>query len=115
MHASRYGRGTVLRIEADEPSLEATAVHDAGAGLLTVFAVNRSAEPLSLIAAVRALEDVMILDHVTLTDPDLNAANTADDPDRVRPRRIDTAHFDGAELQAHLPPRSWNVLRLSHA
>jgi alpha-N-arabinofuranosidase len=115
MHASRYGRGTVLRIEADDPSLEATAVHDVGAGLLTLFAVNRSAEALALIAAVRALEGVAILEHITLTDSDLNAANTAEHPDRVTPRRIDTAHLNGAELQAHLPPRSWNVLRLSHA
>jgi alpha-L-arabinofuranosidase len=115
MHASRYGRGTVLRIEADEPSLEATAVHDAGAGLLTLFAVNRSAEPLSLVAAVHALEDVTIVEHLTVTDPDLNATNTADHPDRVTPRRLDTAHLDGAELQAHLPPHSWNVLRLRAA
>jgi alpha-N-arabinofuranosidase len=115
MHAARYGRGTVLRIEADEPSLEATAVHDPGAGLVTVFAVNRASEPLPLVAPLRALEDVTILDHLTLTDPDLNAANTAEHPDRVTPRRLDTAHLDDTSLEAQLPPRSWNVLRLSHA
>ncbi|MEN3281883.1 MAG: alpha-L-arabinofuranosidase [Solirubrobacteraceae bacterium] len=70
---------------------------------------------VGLTVAVRALEDMTILDHMTLTDPDVSATNTADNPDRVTPRRIGTAHLDGAELQAQLPPRSWNVIRLAHA
>ena len=112
MHASRYGRGTVLRVEPDLPSLQAAAVHDAAAGALTVFAVNRAAEPLSLVAPVRALEDVSIIEHVTLADSDLDATNTAAHPDRVTPRGLDTARLDATTLQAELPPRSWNVLRL---
>jgi alpha-N-arabinofuranosidase len=51
LHAARHGRGTVLRVEPDAPTydvpdegavpvLEATAVHDAESGQLTVFAVS---------------------------------------------------------------------------
>jgi alpha-L-arabinofuranosidase len=112
MHASRYGRGTVLRVEPGIPSLEATAVHDAAADALTVFAVNRAAEPLTLVAPVRALEDLSVIEHLALADPDLSATNTAEHPDRVTPRSLDTARLDATTLQAELPPRSWNVLRL---
>ena len=115
MHASRYGRGTVLRTDAAEPSLQATAVHDPRAGRLTVFAVNRAADPLSLEAPLRALESLSIIEHLVLTDPDLDATNTAEHPDRIVPRTLDAARLDDATLRAELPPRSWNVLRLRAA
>jgi alpha-L-arabinofuranosidase len=115
MHASRYGRGAVLRVDPGTPSLEATAVHEPTARSLTLFAVNRAAEPITLDAPIRALDDLAILEHLALTDSDLDAANTADDPDRVAPSSLDTARLEGTTLQAHLPPRSWNVLRLAHA
>jgi alpha-N-arabinofuranosidase len=79
-----------------------------------VFAVNRAPEPLSLIAPVRGLEALSVIEHLTLTAPDLDATNTAEHPDRVTPRALDTARLDATTLQAELPPRSWNVLRLSH-
>jgi alpha-L-arabinofuranosidase len=113
-HASRFGRGTVLRVEPEIPSLEATAVHDAAADSLTVFAVNRAPEPLSLVAPVRGLEALSVIEHLTLTAPDLDATNTAERPDRVTPRALDTARLDANTVHAELPPRSWNVLRLSH-
>jgi alpha-L-arabinofuranosidase len=113
-HASRFGRGTVLRVEPEIPSLEATAVHDAAAGSLTVFAVNRAPEPLWLVAPVRGLDSLSVIEHLTLTAPDLDATNTAERPDRVTPRALDTARLDANTFHAELPPRSWNVLRLSH-
>jgi len=110
MHASRYGRGTVLRIEPEHPQLDATAVHDAGA--LTLFAVNRAPDPISLATPIRALAGLELIEHLTLADPDLTAANTARHPDRVTPRALQTARLEGTTLHAELPPRSWNVLRL---
>jgi alpha-N-arabinofuranosidase len=123
MHAARFGRGTVLQIEPESPTydvegegaislLAATAVHDPGAGTVTVFTVNRAREPMSLVAAVRGLEDRSSVEHITLTDPDPGATNSADHPHRVVPRSLDTARLEGTSLVADLPPRSWNVLRL---
>jgi alpha-L-arabinofuranosidase len=112
LHASRFGRGTVLKVEPDNPLLEATAVHDPGAGSLTLFAVNRAADPLSLAAPIDALDDLAILEHIVLADSDLTAANTAERPNRVLPRTLDGARIGGRALHATLPPRSWNVLRL---
>ena len=124
-HASRFGRGTVLRVEGDVPTyategedavpvLEATAVHDGAEGL-TLFAVNRSTEPLPLEAVLHGLGTPSMAEHLVLADPDLRAANTADQPDRVVPRTVSGARFESGTLHAELPPRSWNVLRLEHA
>jgi alpha-L-arabinofuranosidase len=121
-HAARYGRGTVLRVEPDAPAydvagegsvctLEATAVH--GGGALTVFAVNRGAEALALEAVVRDLPELAAVEHVVLADEDLAASNTAERPDRIAPASLFGARLEGGVLRAELPPRSWNVLRLS--
>jgi alpha-N-arabinofuranosidase len=118
---ARHGRGTVLRVEPevatyddDIPLLEATAVHD-GDETLTVFAVNRSAEPLTLEATLHGLGTPEVAEHAVLADDDPAAANTADEPDRVTPRSADGAHVADGVLHASLPPRSWNVLRLVRA
>ena len=69
---------------------------------LTVFAVNRSPGTMPLDLVVRDL-DLAVTEHLVL-DGELRASNTAEHPDRVTPRRV-----EGSEL----PPRSWNVLRLT--
>jgi alpha-L-arabinofuranosidase len=124
-HAARYGRGTVLRVEPEGPTyategedavrvLEATAVHD-GADTLTLFAVNRATEPLPLEAVLHGLGTPSVTEHLVLADDDHRAANTADDPDCVRPRSVPGARIEAGVLHADLQPRSWNVLRLEHA
>ena len=124
-HAARHGRGTVLRVEpqgpvyategeSDVPVLEATAVHD-GDQSLTVFAVNRAAEPLALEAVLHALGTPEVAEHVVLADDDPQAANTAAEPERVVPRAVEGARVEGGTLRAELPARSWNVLRLRRA
>jgi alpha-N-arabinofuranosidase len=123
LHAARYGRGTVLRVEPASPAyevegegtvpgLEATAVHDAAAGTLTIFAVNRLDRPLPLRAALRDMDGVRVAEHLVLSHDDIGACNTADDPDRVAPRAGTGAAVDGGVLAVDLPSRSWSVLRL---
>jgi alpha-L-arabinofuranosidase len=124
-HTARHGRGTVLRVEPQAPTyategepevsvLEATAVHD-GDQALTVFAVNRGAEPLALEAVLHGLGAPAVDEHLVLADDDPQAANTAEQPDRVVPRAVRGARVDAGVLRAELPPRSWNVLRLAKA
>jgi alpha-N-arabinofuranosidase len=119
-HAARHGRGTVLRVEPDAPvyevpdegevsMLEATAVLDGDA--LTVFAVNRGAEPLALEAPLR--DGFGTAEHSVLTGEDLMLSNTAEAPDRVAPAALAGARVEAGLLRAELPARSWNVLRLS--
>ncbi|MGP3964941.1 arabinosylfuranosidase ArfA [Nonomuraea sp. 3N208] len=121
--ASRLAAGDVLRIEpvsplyetaeyGEVPVLHAVATHS-GEGT-TVFAVNRSTDgPLSLEIDARALggrTPARIVEATTLTDTDVYARNTADDPDRVAPRP--NADVEQDPMRVLLPPVSWNVIRL---
>jgi alpha-L-arabinofuranosidase len=121
-HASRLGRGTVLRVEVEAPTyevpgegavpvLEATAV--ASESGVTLFAVNRAETGLDLDAVVRG--DLFVAEHTVLADEDPAACNTAEEPDRVVPRAAPGARIEGETLHATLPPRSWNVIRLAGA
>jgi alpha-N-arabinofuranosidase len=103
--------GTVLRVAVDTPALEAVAV--AGDGTLTLFAVNRSeTEPLPLEAELAGFGALAVREHLVLADPDLDAANTEAEPDRVVPRAGGSATVERGVLRAELPPLSWNVVRL---
>ena len=91
--------------------IEAVAVHDAGAGRLTVFAVNRAARPLVLEADVRGFAGLVVEEHRVLTGSDLRLSNTASNPLRVVPSAGRGAAVDGRRLVVQLRPHSWNVVR----
>lgn len=126
-HAARLARGTVLRVEPASPQLAtaaygevpavyATATHDPESGRVTLFAVNRDRyQPVELQADVRALGPSRVVEHLTLNDTDLNAANTAADPHRVTPHRAaahgGSAVLDSGKLTLGLPAASWNVIQ----
>jgi alpha-N-arabinofuranosidase len=123
MHASKYGRGTVLRCPAVSekydsreyegvPYLETAAVHDEAGEALTIFAVNRNlTEKLDLEAGVHGFEGYRFIEHITLHNPDLKAVNSARE-EKLRPAAADGGKLEGTTLRAVLPPASWNVLRL---
>ena len=121
---SRYGRGTVLRVEpkapvmdtswlGEIPALDATAVHDEETGVVTVFAVNRNRhEPVNLAVDVRSFPELVIASTVALFDDDPDAFNSAARPDRVAPRTLDETKVEDGRFDAVLPPLSWNMIRL---
>jgi alpha-N-arabinofuranosidase len=123
---SRYGRGTVLRVEPSSPSyetkwfgevplLDAVAVLS-DAGEVSLFAVNRSqTAPMALDVDLRAWPGYQVVEHVALADDDHDAVNTASEPDRVVPRVLDAPAVDGGRLTAQLPALSWNLIRLAPA
>jgi alpha-L-arabinofuranosidase len=88
-------------------------VWDDQAGGLTLFALNRhldEAMPLDVDLSAfgaMALRAARVLHH-----PDLDAVNTKDDPDQVRPATLNEIRLDGARLRAALPPASWTMIRL---
>lgn len=131
---SHFGRGRVLRAEIDSPTYDATyfdprgeqdlyfpvtapylklaAVRTQNDGL-TLFALNRHlTERLPMTVAVTGLNIETVQAARTLHHPDLNAANTRDSPDTVRPAPLLEAAITGGTLRATLPPASWNVIRL---
>jgi len=125
--AARHARGTVLHITLDSPSyateaygevplLHATATHDEDTGEVCVLAVNRGQDRvLELDVDVRGFGDLVVVGHSVLSDADVRARNTAEDPDRVVPRQGRGATVDGGHVRLALPPVSWNVLRLGRA
>ena len=123
-HASRFGRGAALRVNAVSPTyddrefgavpcVEAVATLDSDAETLTLFAVNRSmGDDLRLEGDLRGFPDYSVLEHITMTHPDLQAVNTLQNPDTVTPGVGGNAAVEGGLLLATLPRLSWNVIRL---
>jgi alpha-N-arabinofuranosidase len=124
---SRYGRGTVLRVEPTGPSYDtawlgevpvadATAVYDEESGAVTLFAVNRDQRSqVALDVDLRALPGLAVGEHVAVCDEDPDAYNSADEPDRVTPTRQADLKVSDGRLTAVLPALSWNMLRLRPA
>jgi len=120
---ARLARGNVLEVALQSPTYEtkqygtvplvdATATHDPATGEVSIFLVNRSqAEPVRLEVDLRALPAVYTADALVLSDSDLSATNTQDNPDRVQPRPLG-AHVDGSVLRLELPAVSWSCVRL---
>jgi len=135
---SRFGRGTVLRAEVDSPSYEAryydprgaadfwfpltapylslAAIHDAGAGTLTMLALNRHlSESMPIEIHASGFGKLAPIEAWQLSHHDLHATNTKQHPERVAPVTLDGVRVSAGRVQATLQPASWNVIRLRAA
>ena len=134
---SRHGRGNVLRAEIDSPTYEARYFDPRGAidqfypitaaylklgavrtddDGITVFALNRSLdEAMPLEITLSGFGDMTLAEALTLRHDDLNAVNTADDPDKVRPAPLGGVQITSDGLTATLPAAAWSMIRLSPA
>ncbi|MEP7239350.1 MAG: alpha-N-arabinofuranosidase [Devosia sp.] len=122
--ASRFGRGTALHLHVDSPAYDAevadnvpyvdiAGVHDAEAGTVTLFAVNRHAtEAIDIDVALNGFDLSKVVDHQIMTHPKLEAVNTAAAPDTVVPRKGTGATLAGGRLQAKLAPLSYQMIRV---
>jgi alpha-N-arabinofuranosidase len=121
--AARLARGNVLRLVTEcgtfaagdykaAPLLLVCALHDPDSGRVSVFALNRSQEPMALSMNLGGLGDLAIAESFELKHDDLKATNTRDAPDTVSPRRHPVCEFASGELKASLKPLSWNVFAL---
>ncbi len=125
MHASVYGRGTVLQtvvdapcyesVYGDAPCLDAVVLADEEGGTLTVFAVNKDLEEAMTVGCdLRQYENCEILEHIEMAEPNLKAVNTQLCPDAVCPKKSGESRIEGGRLTAVLKPKSWNVVRLRY-
>lgn len=124
LHASLYGRGTVLRPVissplydskdyTDVPLLDSAVVFNAENEELVVFALNRSLEQkLVLECDVRGFQGYRVAEHIVLEHEDVKAVNTAASPDTVQPHSKGDAQVSDGLLTAQLSKLSWNVIRL---
>jgi len=125
---AKLAQGNVLAVEVGTPhydtarygavpTVDATATHDPETGEVTVFAVNRhQSEPAALTIELGGFGGTFgSCEAWTLTDPDLRASNTEEQPDRVTLSRGEPAPVDGARITVVLPRVSWSALRLRPA
>jgi alpha-N-arabinofuranosidase len=134
---SNLGRGRVLKTQIDAPTyatsyydalgaeehryplpavpyLKLAAVHDQASGSLTLFALNRHLEEeLSLEVAARGFAGLDVEQALELRDSDLEATNTRENPERIKPAPLAGVAVEGHRLRATLAPASWNVIRLT--
>jgi alpha-N-arabinofuranosidase len=144
LHASLYGRGTVLQAAISSPTyttqyerhlswwntrmgmqktidrevelLEAIAVLSDDQQELTIFAVNKDQQnALDFVCELRGFGDYKVVEHLVLAHDDLKAANTLDNPDNVAPQTNDGVTIADSTVKASLPKLSWNVIRLARA
>ncbi|MCY9663535.1 alpha-N-arabinofuranosidase [Paenibacillus alginolyticus] len=124
LHASLYGRGTVLhpvirspkydsKDFTDVPYLEAISVYNEERSQITVFAVNRHLnDTLDLDVNLRSFGKVRLLEHLVLEHDNIKAANTKSHPEDVIPHNRGTARAEDGHVHARLSKTSWNVIRL---
>lgn len=122
--ASRNGRGTALRLDVECGSyasdvspevsyLDIAGVHDADAGTLTFFAVNRhGSEALEFDLGMERFGAPKSVEHTLIKHDDLEARNTRDNPDNVKPRRTEGAKLDGNAMTLTLPPYSYSMIKV---
>lgn len=122
--ASRLGRGHVLRSallsdrhgtarHGEVDLVDAVVTRDDTAGHTTVFVLNRATDgPTRFTVDLQAPGAVSDIEATTLTDEDLTARNTLEQPDRVVPVPLREVRLDGATLTLELPPASWTVVTL---
>jgi alpha-N-arabinofuranosidase len=124
LHASCYGRGTVLNLQVRSPSyanptfdavplLDAVAVLNEEREEMTVFAVNRGQDgALPLHGDLRGIGSYHVVEHLVLEHADPLAKNTVEQPHEVVPHAGGDAKLMDGHLTATLPKLSWNVIRL---
>ena len=123
LHASLYGRGTVLQPVlrssrhdtknfTDVDDVEAVAVWQEDAGTVTAFAVNRDLrESVDFRCDLRSFGSVEVLEHIVLTHSDLLAVN-GPEGEAVSPVSWYDVIAERRKITVKLPAASWNVIRL---
>ena len=125
MHASVYGRGTVLNTQVltpvyesktygEAPYLDSVCIWDEENDALTILAVNKSLdEDMEVSCDLRQFEGCRLAEHIVLTSDDMKAVNTEADPNHVAPTHSDATKLENGKMHTVLGKHSWNVIRLT--
>ena len=120
---SNYGRGTVLNTivksptyeseNGDAPYLDCVCVMNEAEETVTIFAVNKDLkDTMKLDCDLRQFNDYKVKEHIVLTHSDVKAVNTEANPDNVVPNKNGNAKIEDGRLEAILPDKSFNVIKL---
>jgi alpha-N-arabinofuranosidase len=124
-YASLYGRGDALNVAVNVPTYDATvaddvpyldvaAVKNTDGKTLTFFLVNRHPkEDMAIDVGMAGFDASRIVEHVSMTHPDLRATNTAKAPNRVAPSKGKGVQLRDGALKGKLPPKSYHMIRVA--
>jgi alpha-N-arabinofuranosidase len=122
--ASLHGRGTALHLDVTCPNyvsnvspnvsyLDIAGVHDGDAGTLTFFAVNRhGSEPMAVDISLEGFGAAKSVEHTLIKHTDLEAKNTEENPDNVKPVSTSDAVLSQNAVQVTVPPYSYSMIRV---
>jgi len=127
LHASKYGRGKVLRTLAkcakydskdytDVPVLDTIAVENEEKDELTIFAVTKDMnEDIQTVFSLQGYEDYKPVEHIIMQNSNGKTVNTINNPNMVIPTSRPLPKIDNGVIEVLLAKLSWNVLRFSKA
>jgi len=120
---SNFGRGHSLnpvikcpvyetKAYGEIPVLQIAATHDTEKGSINIFVLNcDQTDDIELVLDLRSFGVVRIVEHIVLDDPDMEAKNSFEDPERVKPRTMDISYIKSNNPSIVLPRLSWNMIR----
>ncbi|MGW9158161.1 arabinosylfuranosidase ArfA [Microbacterium sp. NPDC055665] len=95
------------------PVIDAVTTFDSATASVSVFMVNRSqTDPVTLSFDVSEFGAVLKAQARTLSDDDVYAVNTLEDPERVTLRPNETLVISDGAAVIELPPVSWTAISL---
>lgn len=123
MHASKYGRGTVLRqaVESPEyahkegksPYLYSAVVLSENQKEIAIFALNRSVDKeMELSVDLSSFGDISLIEWLVMQDSNLKSSNTLKIQNKVVPSISKDAIVKNGVLKAGLGKASWNVIMI---
>jgi alpha-N-arabinofuranosidase len=125
LYASRYGRGTSLKLRVDSPSyscavgddipfIDSAAVLSADEREITLFLINRSLDQQQECRiSLSSLLEASVLECVSLNGFRPKSVNTADAAP-VRPAPLGDYSLHEGVLAITLPALSWNMVRIKN-
>ncbi|MHC5795095.1 arabinosylfuranosidase ArfA [Lacisediminihabitans sp. FW035] len=121
---SELARGVALELKletetyssaayGDVAVIDGVATHDAESGGSAVFLVNRSqTDEVTVTIDVSGLEQSAVISAQTLSDTDVYAKNTLEQPERVGLKANDSIELNEGAITITLPPVSWTAISL---
>jgi alpha-N-arabinofuranosidase len=94
------------------PAMSVSASRDKDRNVHVSIVNAHAKEAVNLACTLEDVEASIVSGRI-LTSDELDAHNTFDEPDRVKPVAFAGASLDGDKLTAEIPPRSVVVLRLA--
>ncbi len=126
LYTSLYGRGTALRVALESPVYESekfgevpaitsAAVADKEKKTLSVFLLNRDVEQdVELELSLSGFGAVRELEHVAYECDDLEAVNSAEEPEHVVPHRKEAGKLENGRYTTVLGKGSWHMIRFAY-